>query len=122
MPIVRVEMVGPKEGPYKRAMLRAVRSGVQDALGVPQERVTVRLLELEPECVDLPGCRTERFTVVEIMLYEGRTPELKLACTQAIRDNLADDPGIEASDVAVLYRDVTPVDLNLLPGAADSCK
>lgn len=120
MPIVRVDVSGPKTTSYKAAVLDGVRAGVTSGLAVPDARVTVRLVEIAPGESSLPSCRTERFTVVEIALYEGRTPELKNACVQAIRDNLADLPGIEPSEVAVLFNDKRVEDLNLPPGEADA--
>lgn len=120
MPIVRVDITGPKSAEYRAAVLRGVRTAVVDGLGAPIERVTVRLNETAPENSDLPTCRTDRFTVVDVMLYGGRTDEVKLAATKLLRELLAEDPGIPAWDVSVAYHDMTPVDLDVLPGQADS--
>lgn len=118
MPIVRIDVVGPKRAAYKRALLAGVRSAVTSALGVGDERVTLRIIETEADDVDLPSCRTERFTVIEVAMYEGRTPEMKAAMVAAARDALAADPGIEPSEVQVAFREYARCDLDVPPGEA----
>ncbi len=113
MPIVRVDITGPRTAEYRSAVLRGVRVGVVNELGAPDERVTVRLTEGLAECMDAPSCRTDRFTVVDIMLYAGRTPETKAACAAAIRGNLEVDPQIPSSEVVVAFHDMDPIDLDV---------
>lgn len=119
MPLVRIDITGPKPDAYKRALLAGARLAVTSALGVPDSSVTVRVFEASPECVDVPTCRTGRFTVVEVLLYEGRPPELKTALVSALRDIYADNPGIEPSAVTVFIHDASPTDLDVLPGEAE---
>lgn len=118
MPIVRVDITGPKTSEYRRALLSGVRAAVVEGLGVPDDRVTVRVVETPSECVDAPGCRTEHFTVIEVLLYEGRTEQLKRAMISAVREKLAEDPGIEPSEVAVFVHDASTTDLDVIAGQA----
>jgi phenylpyruvate tautomerase PptA (4-oxalocrotonate tautomerase family) len=122
MPIVRVDITGPKPLAWKQALLQGVCAAVVEALDVPRERVTVRVVETPDDCVDVPDCRSDRYTFVEVIMYEGRDPEKKRSLVTEIRRRLAKDPGIEASEVAVLIRDSTVADLDVLPpgvGRAD---
>jgi len=116
MPIVRIDVTGPKTPEYKATLLAGARTAVVDSLGVGDERVTVRVVETPAEWVSVPHCRTERFTVVEVLLYEGRTEELKRALVKALRDTFAADPGIEECEVSVFINDASPLDLDVLPG------
>lgn len=118
MPIVRIDVVGEKPAPYRSALLNAVRAAVVTELGADDGRVTVRLTEAAPDCVDLPSCRTERFTVIEVLMYDGRTDAQKAAAAGAVRAALARDPGIEPSEVSLVFRDMNRVDLDVLPGEA----
>jgi phenylpyruvate tautomerase PptA (4-oxalocrotonate tautomerase family) len=118
MPIVRIDITGPKPSSYKAALLAGARTAVTGALGVADERVTVRVVETPADCVHVPPCRTQRFTVVEILLYEGRTEELKRGLVSAIRERFAEDPGIEPCEVSVFVNDASPLDLDVLPGEA----
>jgi phenylpyruvate tautomerase PptA (4-oxalocrotonate tautomerase family) len=119
MPVVRIDITGPKAAEWKRALLESTRSAVVDALDAPDSRVTVRLVETPDDCVDIPDCRTRDFTVVEVLMYEGRTEETKHAFVAALREKLAADPGIPPSEVTVVLRDFSTLDLDVLPGEAD---
>jgi 4-oxalocrotonate tautomerase len=120
MPIVRIDVTGPKPPEYKRALLAGARDAVVSALGVADERVTVRVIETPAGSVDVPACRSDRFTVVEVLLYEGRTEDLKRALVKALRDAYAADPGIEECEVSVFINEASPLDLDVLPGQAAS--
>jgi phenylpyruvate tautomerase PptA (4-oxalocrotonate tautomerase family) len=117
MPIVRIDVTGPKPPEWRRALLDGARAAVIEALGVADERVTVRVVETPDECVDVPDCRTDRYTIVEVIMYAGRSDELKKALAAAIRERFAADPGIEPSEVAVVLRDPSKADLDVLPPA-----
>jgi 4-oxalocrotonate tautomerase len=116
MPFVRVDIVGPKSLDYKRALLAGARAAIVEEFGVDDGRVVVRVSESAPEDVDLPSCRTERMTVLDVLMLAGRTPELKTAMVAALREKYAADPGIEPSEVVVSFREATPNDLHTLPG------
>jgi phenylpyruvate tautomerase PptA (4-oxalocrotonate tautomerase family) len=118
MPIVRIDITGPKSPAWKRALLDGVCAAVVRALEVPRERVTVRVMETPDDCVDVPDCRTDRYTFIEVIMYEGRDADRKRALADEIRGRLAQDPGIEPSEVAVLVRDSSESDLDVLPGQA----
>jgi len=118
MPIVRIDVVGPKSPDYKRALLAAVRAAVTATLGADDGRVSLRVVET-PACdVDLPACRTERMTVIEVLMYEGRTPEMKQAMASHVRAALSTDPGIEASEIQIAFRELSKTDLDVPPGEA----
>jgi phenylpyruvate tautomerase PptA (4-oxalocrotonate tautomerase family) len=119
MPLVRIDVVGTKSDEYKRALMAAARRSIVEGLAAEDRRVTVRVVEAPPGNVDLPSCRTERMTVFDILLYEGRTPEMKAATAASLRAALAIDPGIEPSEVALFFHDATTCDLDVLPGQAD---
>ncbi len=119
MPLVRIDVIGQRSAAYKQALMGAVRRAIVEDLAAEDRRVIVRIAETRAEDVDLPACRTENMTVVDILLYDGRTPEMKAAMTASLRTALAVDPGIEPSEVAVFFHDATPSDLDVLPGRAD---
>ena len=118
MPIARVDVTGPKSAEYKRDIMAAVRSAIVTCLGAGDERVNVRVVETEPECVDVPSCRTDRYTVVDVTLYEGRTDEMKRAFAETLRAGLALSPGIEPSEVSIALHSMSTTDLDVLPGEA----
>jgi phenylpyruvate tautomerase PptA (4-oxalocrotonate tautomerase family) len=118
MPLVRIDVIGTKGDEYKRALMAAARRAIVEGMAAEDGRVSIRVVEADPANVDLPSCRTERMTVVDVLLYEGRTPEMKAATAAALRAALAADPGIEPSEVTLFFHDATPCDLDVLPGQA----
>lgn len=120
MPLVRIDITGPKAPEYKRALLAGVRGAITSAFGVDDARVVVRIIETPADDVDAPPCRSARFCVVDVLMYEGRTPEMKRAMVAAAREALAVEPGIEPREVAVSFREASKLDLDVLPGAAES--
>jgi phenylpyruvate tautomerase PptA (4-oxalocrotonate tautomerase family) len=118
MPIVRIDITGPKPSEWKQALAKSAREAIVESLGVTNDRVTVRVQETPDDCVDVPDCRTGRYTVVEVIMYEGREADMKKAMVQAIRDRFATNPGIEPSEVAVVIRDSSTLDLDVPPGEA----
>lgn len=120
MPLAQVRITAPKSPEYRHALLSGVRSAIVDGLVAPDERVVVRILESEPDCVDVPDCRTDRFTLVEVLLYAGRSDETKRDFARVLRERLAENPGIAPSDVAVALHEMSTVDLDVLPGEGGS--
>jgi phenylpyruvate tautomerase PptA (4-oxalocrotonate tautomerase family) len=118
MPLVRIDVIGPKSRDHKRSLMAATRRAIIEDLAAEDRRIVIRVVETAAADADLHSCRTERFTVVDILLYEGRTAEMKAATSASLRAALALNPGIEPCEVAVFFHDATPVDLDVLPGEA----
>ncbi len=120
MPLAHIRVTGPKPAEYRQALLSAVRTAIVDGLSVPDERVVVRISEDGPSFIDTPACRTDRFTLVEVLLYEGRSDDVKRAFARMLRERLAAAPGIEPGEVAVALHDMSKVDFDVLPGGTGS--
>lgn len=116
MPFVRIDVTGPKSPEYKRALLTGTRGALTGVFGVPDSRVTVRVIETPAADIDTAPGRTERLTMVDVLMFEGRTAELKSEMTADLRERLAKDPGIEPSEVVVNFRDAGPIDLDVFAG------
>jgi phenylpyruvate tautomerase PptA (4-oxalocrotonate tautomerase family) len=118
VPLVRIDITGPKEPEYKRALLAGVRGAITNAFGVDDSRVVLRVVETPADDVDVPPCRSERLCVIDILMYEGRTPEMKAMMAAEARRALALDPGVEPSDVMISFRESSRLDLDVPPGEA----
>lgn len=105
MPIVRIDIQAGKSTAYKRSLLHGVRQALTGALGIPDDRVMQRIVETPSEDIDTPEIRSDRLTIVEITLIEGRGPELKEALYQAIAKRLGFEPGIAEHDLVVLLNE-----------------
>ena len=105
MPIVRIDVQSGKSTEYKRAVLRSVRSALSSALGAPDERIMLRLVETPAEDIDITENCSDALAIIEVSMLPGRGPNLKSALYEAIVANLSADPGIHARDIMVLVND-----------------
>jgi hypothetical protein len=88
MPIILIETrAGWIAGP--EAVLAAVHSAVHDALKVPDWDRTVRLIEHQPDHFPPPPGKGERFTLVGVTMFGGRSLQVKRKLYAGIVDNLA---------------------------------
>lgn len=104
MPIVRIDIQAGKSTEYKRAILRGVRHAVTESLGVPDDRVTQRIIETPAEDIDATDVKSDRLTLIEVTMI-SRPLEKKEQLYRSIAKNLGLDPGISAHDLMVVAYD-----------------
>lgn len=105
MPVVRIDIQEGKSTVYKRALLNGVRSAVVSVLDIPAERLMQRIVETAAENVDASDIRSDRLTIVEVAMVEGRGTELKERLYQEISRELRLAPGIDTHDLVVIIND-----------------
>lgn len=69
-------------------IIEAVQSALMEAIKIPEWDRTVRLIEHAPSHFAVPHGRGERYTIVEVTLFSGRSMNAKRALYQAIVRNL----------------------------------
>lgn len=88
MPIVRIAGRKGRPPAAKRALLEAVHSALREALKIPEDDRTQILHEYAPEDFETPLTKTEKFVLVEITMFPGRSLEAKRHLYQAVVQNL----------------------------------
>jgi Tautomerase enzyme len=71
------------------AVIDAIQSALHEALKIPEWDRTLRLVEHPPSHFAVPPGRGEKFTLVEVTMFSGRSRAAKRALYQAIVRNLA---------------------------------
>jgi phenylpyruvate tautomerase PptA (4-oxalocrotonate tautomerase family) len=71
------------------AAIDAVQSALREALKIPEGDRTLRLVEYPASHFAVPSGRGEKFTLVEVTMFSGRSMGAKRALYQAIVRNLA---------------------------------
>jgi phenylpyruvate tautomerase PptA (4-oxalocrotonate tautomerase family) len=71
------------------AVIDAVQSALREALKIPEADRTLRLIEHPASHFAVPPGRGEKFTLVEVTMFSGRSMSAKRALYQAIVRNLA---------------------------------
>jgi phenylpyruvate tautomerase PptA (4-oxalocrotonate tautomerase family) len=87
--------------------MAAVHAALVEALRIPEHDRTLRLIEHTPDHFPPPPGRGERFTLVEITLFSGRSIDAKRALYQALARNL-ETVGLPSSDLTVTLIEVPP--------------
>lgn len=86
---------------HRRELSEAIHESVMEAFRYPKEKRFQRFIALEPEDFVHPDDRSERYTVIEISVFEGRSVEAKKALVRALFRNVARRCGIEAHDLEI---------------------
>jgi phenylpyruvate tautomerase PptA (4-oxalocrotonate tautomerase family) len=71
------------------AVIDAVQSALREALKIPEWDRTLRLIEHPASHFAVPPGRGQKFTLVEVTMFSGRSMDAKRALYQAIVRNLA---------------------------------
>jgi phenylpyruvate tautomerase PptA (4-oxalocrotonate tautomerase family) len=86
-----------------RALISAsVHNAVMSALNYPPEKKFHRFITLEPSEFIYPGDdRSEKYIIVEISMFEGRSVEAKKALIKGIFSNINKQVGITPQDIEI---------------------
>ena len=116
MPLVRIEIVRGRPAGERKRLLQAVHAALVEAFRIPDDDRTQLLIEHDPENVEIPPGRSERYTLVEITAFPGRSASAKRALYRAIVRNL-EEAGVPAGDVSIVLHEPPPGELGH-PGRA----
>jgi phenylpyruvate tautomerase PptA (4-oxalocrotonate tautomerase family) len=105
MPLVKIEIRTGKSKEYKKAILDSVHDALVEAVKIPDHDRFQRIYELDEDSFEAPESKTSNITLIEIIMFEGRTQEAKKALYKAIIKNLASNPGIDGEDVTIVLID-----------------
>lgn len=101
MPLVQVSVIGEKTPQEKTLIMNAVHAALVDAFGIPEHDRNIRLRSYAPGDWLLPPGKTERYVLVEVFAFAGRSPEAKGTLFSQVVANLG-TLGISPGDVFVI--------------------
>lgn len=105
MPLAKIEVRKTWPPEKVQAIIEAVYQAQREALKVPERDRTIRYIEHRPEHFHAPPDKGENYTLVEITLFAGRSPDAKRALYQGIVKRF-EALGIPASDVLIVLNEV----------------
>ena len=105
MPLVRIEILKGKDAAYRKTLLDAVHDALAAAVGIPEWDRFQRLYELEPECFERAPGKTDRFTMIEITMFKGRSRDQKAKIFEEITRALNTRLGIANTDVFIVIQE-----------------
>ncbi|MEX0832941.1 MAG: tautomerase family protein [Actinomycetota bacterium] len=104
MPLVRIEILEGRPVPEKKRLLQAVHDALVEAFGIPDDDRTQRIFEHDPGNFEIPPGHSDKYMLVEIVAFPGRSTTAKRALYKAIVRNLG-DIGVPAGDVFVVIQE-----------------
>jgi phenylpyruvate tautomerase PptA (4-oxalocrotonate tautomerase family) len=105
MPLIRVEIREGWSSAEKARLLDAIHAAAVEVLGIPDEDRTQILTEHPADAFEFPPGRGDRFTLIEVTMFAGRSPDAKRRLYKAVVGNLG-RLGIPPSDVLVVLHEV----------------
>ena len=79
----------------------AIHAAIVEALRYPIEKKFQRFIPLEQENFIFPEDRSDRYTIIEISIFEGRSVETGKHLIRLLFQNLEDQAGIAKQDVEI---------------------
>lgn len=118
--MAQVKIYGLRErlDPIKARLSDVIHSCVMDALALPEDKRFHRFFPMDPEDFYYPPGRTERYTIVEIGMFEGRTVEAKKALIRLLFRRARGELGLNPADLEVAITETPRHDWGIrgLPG------
>ena len=87
--------------PLRTALSETLHAAAVDVLGLPVAKRFHRFFPMAAEDFPTPEGRSERYTVVEVLMFQGRTVATKKAFYQRLYRDFADDLGITPVDLEI---------------------
>lgn len=87
--------------PLRSELSDVVHAAAVDVLGLPENKRFHRFFPLDADDFPTPEGRTERYTILEVLLFEGRTVETKKAFYQRLYRDFTECLGIGPADLEV---------------------
>ena len=98
---IKIYGVGAQLNPIKAQLSDVIHSCVVDALQYPWDKRAHRFFPLDPSDFYFPVGRTERYTIIEISMFEGRSLQAKKHLYRLLYERIEAKFGIEPQDVEV---------------------
>jgi Tautomerase enzyme len=101
--MVQVKIYGLRDRLVPRilSMSDVIHGCLMETLAVPPEKRFHRFMSLEPEAFLYPGDRTKNYTILEILMFEGRTVETKKQCIRLLFERFQSDLKIAPLDLEI---------------------
>ena len=105
MPLVKIEIIKGKSLEYKKTVLDAVHVALENAIQIENWDRFQRLYEIEDDLFERSESKTDKFTMIEITMFPGRTKEQKSKLYKEIVKELNQRLGIEPTDIFIVIND-----------------
>jgi phenylpyruvate tautomerase PptA (4-oxalocrotonate tautomerase family) len=99
----QVKIYGLREQlqPIRRLLSDTIHSCVVEALSFPEDKRAHRFFHLDAEDFFFPSGRTDRYTIIEFSMMEGRSIETKKRLINLLFQRIESEIGITPNDIEI---------------------
>ena len=105
MPFVKISLLKGRSPDYKRALLDGIHAALVEAFLIPDNDRHQQLYEMDESHFEFPSTKSNKFVVIEIVAFQGRSFEAKKKLYSAIIQNLGKSPGIVGDDILIIIHE-----------------
>lgn len=87
--------------PRRELLSKTIHGCVMDALGMPEDKRAHRFIPMQKENFFMPGGRSDQYTIIEVSMIAGRTPETRKKLIRLLFDRIQAQVGIEPMDLEI---------------------
>jgi len=91
--------------PVKAQLSEVIHGCMHAVLGMPEDKRAHRFIPMDAENFYYPGGRTAAYTVIEINMMQGRTPQTQKALIKELFRRIESEVGISPVDVEVTIKE-----------------
>jgi hypothetical protein len=115
---VKVYGLGDRLTPKIRLMSDTIHTCLMEVIAVAPEKRFHRFIALEPEAFIYPGDRSKNYTILEILMFEGRTAVTKRQLIRLLFERFEQDLQIAPLDLEITLIETPNVNWGVrgLPG------
>lgn len=98
---IKIYGVDSQLNPIKAKLSDVIHSCVIDALQYPKDKRAHRFFSLDASDFYFPVGRTERYTIIEISMFDGRSVQAKKHLLRLLMERIPEQFGIAVQDIEV---------------------
>ena len=102
---IKIYGVDSHLNPIKEQLSDVIHGCVVEALVFPEDKRFHRFFPMKDEDVFYPTNRSRAYTIIEIMMIEGRTKETKKKLIALLFERIRKELGIQAVDIEILIQE-----------------
>ncbi|NGZ74380.1 tautomerase family protein [Saccharibacillus alkalitolerans] len=119
---VKIYGLETRLNPLKVTLSEAVHSCMVEAFRLPPDKKFHRFFPMEKENFMFPEGRSDRYTIIEISMFEGRSPQAKKRLIELLFRRVFEAAGIEPNDLEITIFETPKTDWGIRGLPADELR
>ena len=101
MPQVKIYGLKENIGSKRLTLSNAIHAALKEGIGTPDSKIFQRFIILEPENFVFPSDRTNNYTIIEIVMFIGRTTAIKKNLIRLLYQKISSAVDIQPQDLEI---------------------